>query len=270
MLSIMDYIARNYDPAIGRFLQPDSIVTKPANPQGFNRYSYVNNQTINLTDPTGHFSCKGLNDYQCRIRHRKLLEANNNENGDDDPGYHAKPWWKWRFGKYHDCELTYKECFYDWGLGILKLSEGQQIDPDQFEDLLRAVYYDLKMKDKGMPLISWWPSRYEYDTPFWNPDYPGYVDPNTQQYVRVPREDVSVCFGQSCYKRSDINFFAQGMWGAISGQTLEGTINTAASFKAIAHHGEALLVNTQYWVTFGYNTVLEYDSINLMDTLQNP
>jgi RHS repeat-associated protein len=32
MLSIMDYIARFYDPAIGRFLQPDTIIPSPANP----------------------------------------------------------------------------------------------------------------------------------------------------------------------------------------------------------------------------------------------
>jgi RHS repeat-associated protein len=55
MLSIMDYIARNYDPAIGRFLQPDTIIPSPANPQSWNRFSYANNNPLRFTDPAGHY-----------------------------------------------------------------------------------------------------------------------------------------------------------------------------------------------------------------------
>lgn len=51
------YNARYYDPHIGRFIQPDTIIPNPANPQDFNRYTYVNNNPINYNDPTGHFSC---------------------------------------------------------------------------------------------------------------------------------------------------------------------------------------------------------------------
>ncbi len=48
------YNARYYDPVIGRFTQPDSMVTDPANPQDYNRYSYVHNNPLNQTDPSGH------------------------------------------------------------------------------------------------------------------------------------------------------------------------------------------------------------------------
>ncbi len=75
MLSIMDYIARNYDPGIGRFLQPDTIVPSVENPQAFNRYSYVMNSPVNLNDPTGHWSCHSDSNYRCRIRYRKYLNA---------------------------------------------------------------------------------------------------------------------------------------------------------------------------------------------------
>jgi RHS repeat-associated protein len=50
---IYDYGARWYDPELGRFLQPDSIVPEPFNPQSLNRYSYVMNDPVNRVDPTG-------------------------------------------------------------------------------------------------------------------------------------------------------------------------------------------------------------------------
>ncbi len=49
----MYYGARYYDPAIGRFISADTIVPNPADPQTLNRYSYVNNNPILYTDPTG-------------------------------------------------------------------------------------------------------------------------------------------------------------------------------------------------------------------------
>ncbi len=48
------YNARWYDPYIGRFLAPDTIVPNPGNPQALNRYSYVGNRPLNLVDPSGH------------------------------------------------------------------------------------------------------------------------------------------------------------------------------------------------------------------------
>jgi RHS repeat-associated protein len=52
---IYDYNARMYDPALGRFLQPDPIVPEPFNSQSLNRYSYVLNNPANLIDPTGNW-----------------------------------------------------------------------------------------------------------------------------------------------------------------------------------------------------------------------
>lgn len=52
-LGIYYYGARWYDPSIGRFMQADTIVPNPANPQSLNRYSYVLNNPLRYTDPTG-------------------------------------------------------------------------------------------------------------------------------------------------------------------------------------------------------------------------
>jgi RHS repeat-associated protein len=47
----LEYKARFYDPNIGKFIQPDSLV-------GGNRYAYVGNNPINANDPSGNIGCK--------------------------------------------------------------------------------------------------------------------------------------------------------------------------------------------------------------------
>ena len=51
------YRGRWYDVVLGRFVQADTIVPNPANPQSLNRYSYVLNNPLRYTDPTGHAEC---------------------------------------------------------------------------------------------------------------------------------------------------------------------------------------------------------------------
>jgi RHS repeat-associated protein len=48
------YNFRYYDPHIRRFTQPDDIIQDPYNPQDLNRYSYVRNNPLRYTDPSGH------------------------------------------------------------------------------------------------------------------------------------------------------------------------------------------------------------------------
>ena len=46
--------ARLYDPTIGRFLSADTVIQAPYDSQSYNRYSYVRNNPLKYTDPTGH------------------------------------------------------------------------------------------------------------------------------------------------------------------------------------------------------------------------
>ena len=62
------YNARYYDPAIGRFVSPDTIIPDPGDGQDFNRYTYVRNNPINLNDPTGN--CPTL----CSQQDRELVD----------------------------------------------------------------------------------------------------------------------------------------------------------------------------------------------------
>jgi RHS repeat-associated protein len=78
---LLYYHARYYDPTLGRFISPDSIVpgagaltaaphdavaqlawaqggSAPTTPQELNRYAYAQNAPLRFTDPTGH--CVGL------------------------------------------------------------------------------------------------------------------------------------------------------------------------------------------------------------------
>jgi RHS repeat-associated protein len=50
---LLYYKARYYDPAIGRFLQADSVVM-PENLYGMNRYMYVDGNPVAFNDPDGH------------------------------------------------------------------------------------------------------------------------------------------------------------------------------------------------------------------------
>ena len=49
---------RMYDPALGRFLSPDPLLQNPSSTQGHNRYSYVLNNPLIYTDPTGYDGLK--------------------------------------------------------------------------------------------------------------------------------------------------------------------------------------------------------------------
>ncbi len=49
------YNARYFDHIVGRFVQADTVVPQPSNPQALNRYSYVLNNPLRYTDLTGHF-----------------------------------------------------------------------------------------------------------------------------------------------------------------------------------------------------------------------
>jgi RHS repeat-associated protein len=46
---------RIYDPTLGRFLQADPHIQAPKNSQNYNRYSYVLNNPMSYTDPSGYF-----------------------------------------------------------------------------------------------------------------------------------------------------------------------------------------------------------------------
>ena len=52
---LMYYGARYYSPEYRIFVQPDTMLPDPYNPQALNRYSYALNNPVKYTDPSGHY-----------------------------------------------------------------------------------------------------------------------------------------------------------------------------------------------------------------------
>ena len=72
---LLFYNARWYDPLLGRFAQADTII--PGGVQGYDRYAYVSNNPIKLTDPSGH-KCVGESE-ECLDDDRKPINGAANQ-----------------------------------------------------------------------------------------------------------------------------------------------------------------------------------------------
>ncbi|MES2206723.1 MAG: RHS repeat-associated core domain-containing protein [Pseudomonadota bacterium] len=53
-IALINMNGRIYDPALGRFLSADPMIQSPENLQSYNPYSYVWNNPLNMTDPSGY------------------------------------------------------------------------------------------------------------------------------------------------------------------------------------------------------------------------
>jgi RHS repeat-associated protein len=53
-LGLYYYGARWYDPALGHFIQPDTVIPNPGNVLDYHRYSYTRFTPLKYTDPCGH------------------------------------------------------------------------------------------------------------------------------------------------------------------------------------------------------------------------
>ena len=77
--SLMDYVARGYSPALGRFVSADTIVPGAGNSQAYNRYMYVRGNPLGRIDPSGHQDCSKMSGdpfWQCRYNNAHGVQWN--------------------------------------------------------------------------------------------------------------------------------------------------------------------------------------------------
>lgn len=66
--------ARYNSSSLGRFMSPDPLGGSLVDPQTLNRYSYVRNKPINMTDPTGMYECSD-DQNKCQTKQDLAFEA---------------------------------------------------------------------------------------------------------------------------------------------------------------------------------------------------
>ena len=76
---------RVYEPSLGRFMSADPIVQDPEFSQSFNRYSYVMNNPLSLTDPDGYWGVPQL-EVEIVIGHREAPIVESSSSGQTDAG----------------------------------------------------------------------------------------------------------------------------------------------------------------------------------------
>lgn len=92
---------RIYDPTLGRFLQADPFIQAPLNSQNYNRYSYVLNNPLSYTDPSGYNFVKKFGRKLIRGAAKIFGAELVNLVGSFVAGYFGGPWgaaaWQYEF-----------------------------------------------------------------------------------------------------------------------------------------------------------------------------
>jgi len=142
---------------------------------------------------------------------------------------------------------TLADCFND--KGRIEFTENQKISKEEFDEFLEAVRLDIDSQERDTN--DW--IRSDYDTPF----YDGNRNINFPWTELKP--DRTVCIaGFECSHQTSVNYVAQGMYSAASGQSLEDTIQLVNDWNWWAHLGSSATPEEIEWTTIGYNYYNEH------------
>ena len=65
---LLYYNARYYDPALGAFISPDTVVPNPGRVIDYNRFLYARGNPLKYTDPSGHASAESIQNWKANDR----------------------------------------------------------------------------------------------------------------------------------------------------------------------------------------------------------
>ena len=74
-MNLIHMNGRVYDPTIGRFLSPDPHIQDPHNTQSYNRYTYVLNNPLKYTDPSGYFFSAIISAFVASVATKSIIAA---------------------------------------------------------------------------------------------------------------------------------------------------------------------------------------------------
>jgi len=247
-LGLYYYNARYYVPGIGRFASADTIVSDPANPQSFNRYSYSLNNPVKYTDPSGHCVFAPPFDTAVCIALLALVLT-----GDSAQPSLPPPNYPLNAPGQGECRSALPDCFGD--IVYLKDFSGNDKDSpigiEEFEEFADKVAEDLNAHDLSWPGVAG--GRGTYDTPFYNggESERRTSDPNAANGQWPAGQQVCI-ESIGCSGRSEINYIAQGMWGAAVGEPKPVSEAIVRLWKGWEYL-EAPSEDTLFWLQYGYD-----------------
>ena len=269
-LGIYHYGARFYSPKLGRFLNADTIVPNAANPQDFNRYSYVYNNPINYIDPSGHLpgyfdpikSVSSVGGGGCGTRGQPSCGGggtDTNDNGipdmPDSTVEIPQPSGVCEYDNIIEC--TYSGGYWPSGDYTFSDEEWAMFEQAIYLDIARRAnegdgFWTNEFDPPGPPSVrtdrlflpyhtASYYDRQGYDTIFWNGS------------ETDPRYSGNICFESgACYDRTEVNYIAQGMWSAAASEGHVGAFFAANVWNLYKYEHLASL-DEIYWSIHGVN-----------------
>ena len=237
------YGARWYDPAIGRFMQADTIVPlQVQGTQAFDRYAYVNNNPVKYVDPSGQWACANHSDVSCVetdsefSEHLAVIAVELTVEEIND------------FPKYQSSDGSYMNV-YEAAISGQILAFNQEgptaISSQEFAAILLAgfsrvslINSEIEKKAEGhknphtIPkFTSFSIYRFSFDSPFYNGGGKNY---DRSQGGNGYDSDQEVCFDYlGCMGRSDANYSYQALFGSVAKESSVGTQIISIGWKVL-------------------------------------
>lgn len=102
--------------------------------------------------------------------------------------------------------------------------------------------------------------RGEYDTPFYNGGQSERRTGISGSEKGIYSANQQVCIENiRCSGRSEINYIAQGMWGARTGEPKWVSEIITRTWKFVEYQGESPSEDTLFWLDYGYDYYEEWE-----------